>query len=206
MMYQFSRLEKTMIELFKFENLQIINIQQENLKQIFKNQIIIYYNTQQYKGRIQQRINVYKMNRMTESNIIQFQQLSSKSTIISYGTLITYNSQLDHILEVKEREYKQNMELQIQVRQKNLLEVANGRKNNQNLRKKFIMQTKSLIKLTLTCQSEQNVDEIFTYLMTNKSKLQIESAMMQSVDYLEDFKSKQILRNVKLYKQDVLQI
>ncbi|CAD8048935.1 unnamed protein product [Paramecium primaurelia] len=95
--------------------------------------------------------------------------------IINYGTLITINYQQDHISLFRRREFKQNLEHQTLNREQLQFE------------EEIYQADKSLIKLTIKCQKEQYEDEIFTYLMSNKSKLQIDSVMMQSINYLDEF-------------------
>ncbi|CAD8143850.1 unnamed protein product [Paramecium octaurelia] len=184
---QFSRLEKAMIELFKYENL----LNNEYLVRKFETDIA---KPDHY---LLQYVVVQRENSIKNQYVQNEQNDRKQYHLILTAILKKYNNQLwnfDHGLLLI-RPYFRSERKRILIKSsasnissiKESLRSAGQNREQLQFEEEIYQADKSLIKLTLTCQSEQCADEIFTYLMSNKSKLQIDSVMMQSVDYLDEF-------------------
>ncbi|CAD8151866.1 unnamed protein product [Paramecium pentaurelia] len=184
---QYSRLEKAMIELFKYENL----LNNEYLVRKFETDIT---KPDHY---LLQYVVVQRENSIKNQYVQNEQNDRKQYHLILTAILKKYNNQLwnfDHgLLLIRPYFRSERKRILIKSGASNINNIKESLRNNRQNREQLQFEEeiyqadKSLIKLTLTCQSEQCADEIFTYLMSNKSKLQIDSVMMLSVDYLDEF-------------------
>ncbi|CAD8140957.1 unnamed protein product [Paramecium octaurelia] len=184
---QFSRLENAMIELFKYENL----LNNEYLVRKFETDLA---KPDHY---LLQYVVVQRENSIKNQYVQNEQNDRKQYHLILTAILKKYDNQLwnfDHS-QLLIRPYFRSLRKKIQIKSgaSNISSIKESLKNVGQTREQLQFEEeiyqadKSLIKLTLTCQSEQCADEIFTYLMNNKSKLQIDSVMMQSINYLDEF-------------------
>ncbi|CAD8146962.1 unnamed protein product [Paramecium pentaurelia] len=184
---QFSRLETAMIELFKYENL----LNNEYLVRKLETDLA---KPDHY---LLQYVVVQRENSIKNKYVQNEQNDRKQYHLILTAILKKYDNQLwnfDHNqLLIRPYFPSQRKRVQIKSGASNISNIKESLKNVVQNREQLQFEQeiyqadKSLIKLTITCQSEQYADEIFTYLMSNKSKLQIDSVMMQSINYLDEF-------------------
>ncbi|CAD8066814.1 unnamed protein product [Paramecium sonneborni] len=184
---QYSRLEKAMIELFKYDNL----LNNEYLVRKFETDMLKpdYY--------LLQYVVVQRENSIKSQYVQNELNTRKKYHLILTDILNKYNKQLwnfDHQMLII-RPYFPTERKRIQIKipgpQAAIIKVAlqkSGFVKEELVYEEEIYQAdKSYVKLILKSQTEGYAVEIFDFLMSKKVELQIDSVIMQNVDYLDEF-------------------
>ncbi|CAD8056858.1 unnamed protein product [Paramecium primaurelia] len=184
---QYQRLEKAMIELFKYDNL----LNNEYLVRKFETDIM------KPEWYLLQYVVVQRENSIKSQYVQNELNTRKKYHLILTDILNKYNKQLwnfDHQMLII-RPYFQTERKRIQIKIpviqvsiiKDTLQKSGFVKEELVFEEEIYQADKSYVKLILTSQTEGYAVEIFDFLMSKKAELQIDSVIMQNVDYLDEF-------------------
>ncbi|CAD8059636.1 unnamed protein product [Paramecium primaurelia] len=184
---QYQRLEKAMIELFKYDNL----LNNEYLVRKFETDIM------KPEWYLLQYVVVQRENSIKSQYVQNELNTRKKYHLILTDILNKYNKQLwnyDHqMLIIRPYFPTERKRIQIKIPAiqvsiiKGTLQKSGFVKEELVFEEEIYQADKSYVKLILTSQTEGYAIEIFDFLMSKKAELQIDSVIMQNVDYLDEF-------------------
>ncbi|CAD8151154.1 unnamed protein product [Paramecium octaurelia] len=184
---QYQRLEKAMIELFKYDNL----LNNEYLVRKFETDIL------KPDWYLLQYVVVQRENSIKSQYVQNELNTRKKYHLILTDILNKYNKQLwnfDHqMLIIRPYFPTERKRIQIKIPVLNVALIKETLQKSGFTKEELIYEEdiyqadKTYVKLIVTSQTENYAIGIFDFLMSKKAELQIDSVIMQNVDYLDEF-------------------
>ncbi|CAD8142848.1 unnamed protein product [Paramecium pentaurelia] len=184
---QYQRLEKAMIELFKYDNL----LNNEYLVRKFETDIL------KPDWYLLQYVVVQRENSIKSQYVQNELNTRKKYHLILTDILNKYNKQLwnfDHqMLIIRPYFPTERKRIQIKIPVLNValiketLQKSGFTKEELIYEEEIYQADKTYVKLIVTSQTENYAIGIFDFLMSKKAELHIDSVIMQNVDYLDEF-------------------